>query len=419
MVLKKLSKKVVILVLVLMLVLSFVSCENASNEETNNGSGESEPVEIKIAYWANAAEQKHYEFVAEGIENEYPNIKVVLQQYPTSEEFWTAIPTAIAAKNAPDVVILSDEGNLEFIANGSLAPIDSLIEEVGFDKSIISDSLYKGWSYEDQLYGVPVRAGTSMLSINKKMFEEAGIEKYPETMDELLAAAKKLTTDEVYGICASIHEFHISQYVHAFGGDWNFGKTINSPENIQGVQFFVDLYTKHGVAVTPKQIGASWDGEVFAKEKAAMSTGGPWYMGYCKETNPDLEFIPLPIPKGTVESQTAYSGGMAILSASEHKKEAMEFIKYALREEASVSLYKNVGDAPSASAVMPAYLEENPELKPVFENMQKVGVPFAYPVDTKNFTAELVKGIEEIIYKPGSLTVEELLDNLQDQFGIE
>lgn len=412
--------KIVVLILALILVVSFTACKKASNNGGNDGAGEkNEPVEIKVAYWANAAEQKHYEFVAAGIEKEYPNIKVVLQQYPTSEEFWTAIPTAIAAKNAPDVVILSDEGNLEFIANGSLAPIDSLIKEVDFDKSIVSDSLYKGWTYEGKLYGVPVRAGTSMLSINKKMFEKAGIDKYPETMDELLAAAKKLTTKDVYGICANIHEFHISQYVHAFGGGWNFGKTINSPENIQGVQFFVDLYTKHKVAVTPKQIGASWDGEVFAKEKAAMSTGGPWYMGYCKETNPNLELMPLPIPKGTVESQTAYSGGMAILSASDHKKESMQFIKYALREEASINLYKNVGDAPSASAVMPAYLKENPDLKPVFENMQKVGVPFAYPVDTKNFTAELVKGIEEIIYKPGSMTVEELLNKLQDQFGIK
>lgn len=415
---KKSFKIITLLIISVLLVTNFIGC--SPKEETTNGKTTSdEPVEIKVAYWANSAEQKHYEFTVKEIEKVYPNIKVILQQYPTSEEFWTAIPTSIAAKNAPDVIIFSDEGNLEYIANGSLAPLDELIEKVEFDKSIISSSLYDGWTYEGKLYGIPGRAGTSMLSINKKMLEKAGITEYPKTMDELVEMAKKLTNDDegVYGLCANIHEFHISQYIHAFGGDWNFGKTINSPENIEGLQFFVDLYTKHKVAVNPKQIGASWDGEVFAKEKAAMSTGGPWYLGYVKETNPDLEIIPLPIPKGTVESQTAYSGGYAILSQSKHKEEAMKLIKYSLRDEASIDLAETVGDAPSATKVLPKYLEANPELKPVFEHMTKVGMPFKYPVDTKNFTAELVKGVEEIIYKPGSKTVKQLLDDLQKEFG--
>ncbi|MCY6369520.1 ABC transporter substrate-binding protein [Clostridium ganghwense] len=414
---KKSLKLLTALVMSTMMVGSLVGCGAKNNAKSEAKKKTNEPVEIKVAYWANSAEQKHYEFTAKGIEKEYPNIKVKLQQYPTSEEFLTAIPTAIAAHNAPDVIIFSDEGNLEYIANGTLAPLDDLIGKVGFDKNIVSPSLYKGWTYEEKLYGIPGRAGTSMLSVNKKMFENAGIKEYPKTMDEFLQDAKKLTKDGVYGVCANIHEFHITQYVHAFGGDWNFGKTINSPENVKGVQFFVDLFTKHKVAVTPKQLGASWDGEVFAKEKAAMSTGGPWYMGYCKETNPNLEFMPLPIPKGTVDSQTAYSGGFAILEQSEHKEEAMKFIKYALRDESSVDLYKTVGDAPSAAKILPKYLDDNPQLKPVFEHMEKVGMPFAYPEDTKNFNAELVKGVEEIIYKPGSKTVKQLLDELQEKFG--
>lgn len=415
---KKLFALLMILILTVGTLAGCAEKEDVSIAPTPEAKVE-EPVTIKVAYWANAAEQKHYEFAAEGIEDVYPNIEVELQQYPTSEEFWTAIPAAIAAGNAPDVIVFSDEGNLEYIVNGSLEPLDNLIQDVGFDKSTISDSLYDGWSYNGDIYGIPMRAGTSMLSVNTKMMEDAGINKMPETIDELLEAAIKMTDAEegVYGLCANIHEFHITQYVHAFGGDWNFGKTINSPENIEGVQFFVDLFTKHKVAVSPKELGASWDGEVFAKEKAAMSTGGPWYLGYVSETNPELKMAALPIPKGMVESQTAYSGGMSILSQSKNKKEAMEFIKYALRDESHIDLYESVKDAPSHSKIMEKYLADNPELKPVFSNMKENGMAFKYPVQTKNFAANLVSGVEEIIYKPGSKTVEELLNELQDEFG--
>lgn len=377
-----------------------------------------DPVEIKFSYWANASEQKNFEFIAEGIDKVYPEVKVKLQQYPTSDEFWNAIPAAIAANTAPDVIAFSDEGNFEYIVKGTLAPLDDLIQKVGFDKSKIAPSLFKGWTYENKLYGMPYDASTSMLSINKKMFEAAGLKEYPKTMDELVAAAKAMTKDGVYGICANIHEFHITQYAHAFGGGWGFGKSINSPENVQGVQFFVDLYKEHKVAVYPKQLAAAWDGEVFAKGKAAMSTGGPWYFGYVKEASPDMEFVAMPIPKGTVESQSAYSHGLSILSQSKNQEAAMKFISYALRDEAQLKGIEAVGYAPAVSNLMPKYIETNEQLKPIYDNIAKAGMPFAYPEETKNFSAELVKGIEEIIFKDDTtLTVQKLLDDLQAKFG--
>jgi ABC-type sugar transport system, periplasmic component len=376
-----------------------------------------DPVEVTMAYWANASEQKNFEFMVNGIEQEHPEIKVVMQQYPTSDEFWKAVPAAIAAGVGPDIIAMSDEGNYEYIAKGVLEPLDEWMSQTGFDKSRISSSLYKGWTDNGQLYGIPYDSSTSMLSINKKLFDQSGITKYPETMDELVELAKAMTKDGVKGIVGSIDPFHITQYVHAFGGDWNFGKTINSPENIKGVQFFTDLFLKEKAAIAPIEIGAPWDGEVFAKEKGAMSTGGPWYVGYLKEANPDLQLIALPMPKGTVDAQSAYSHGLSILKGSKHKLEAMEVIQFALRDEAQLNAIEAVGYSPAVSSLLPKYLEKYPELKPVFDNMEKAGMPFAYPQETKMFNADLVKGVEEIIFKGGKKSVEELLNELQEKYG--
>ncbi|KWX70244.1 hypothetical protein AMQ84_29640 [Paenibacillus riograndensis] len=397
---------------------------NSAGQKTNQSPAAAEasgkpadPVEVTMAYWANSAEQKNFEFMVKGIEEKYPEVKVKLQQYPTSDEFWKAVPAAIAAGVGPDIIAMSDEGNYEYIAKGVLEPLDELIKTVGFDKTRITTSLYKGWTDSGKLYGIPYDSSTSMLAINKKMFDQSGITKYPETMDEMLELAKAMTKDGVKGIVGSIDPFHITQYVHAFGGGWNFGKTINSAENVKGLQFFVDMYLKSKVAIAPIEIGAPWDGEVFSKEKGAMSTAGPWYVGYLKEANPELELIALPMPKGTVDAQSAYSHGLSILQGSKNKEAAMKVISYALRDEAQTDAIETVGYSPAVSALLPKYLEKYPELKPVFDNMEKAGMPFAYPEQTKAFHADLLKGVEEIIFKNGKLPVKELLDELQEKYG--
>ncbi|MNO48202.1 putative ABC transporter substrate-binding protein YesO [compost metagenome] len=420
-------KNVVLLLCSLLLMLTAAGCGSNSNAGSTGNStsgnagganqGGKETVEVTMAYWANASEQKNFEFMVNGLEKEYPNIKVKMQMYPTSDEFWKAVPSAIAAGVGPDIIAMSDEGNYEYIKKGVLAPLDELIGQVGFEKDRITASLYKGWTNENELYGIPYDSSTSMLAINKAMFDKSGITKYPETMDEVVELAKAMTTKDVKGIIGNIDPFHITQYVHAFGGDWGFGKTINSKENVAGVQFFVDLFLKNQVAIAPIEVGAPWDGEVFSQEKGAMSTAGPWYVGHLKEANPDMEMVALPMPKGTVEAQSAYSHGLSILAGSKHKEEAMSVIKYALRDEAQINAIDVVGYSPAVSALLPKYLEQNPELKPVFDNMEKYGMPFAYPEQTKAFHADLLKGVEEIIFKKDGLTVEQLLDKLQSEYG--
>ena len=409
----------------LLLVLTAAGCGSKSDSGDSGKSAsdsagtpaKQETVEVTMAYWANASEQKNFEFMVDGLEKEYPNIKVKMQMYPTSDEFWKAVPSAIAAGVGPDIIAMSDEGNYEYIKKGVLAPLDDLIGTTGFEKDRITASLYKGWTDDNKLYGIPYDSSTSMLAINKAMFEKSGITKHPETMEEVVELAKAMSKDGVKGIIGSIDPFHITQYVHAFGGDWGFGKTINSKENIAGVQFFVDLFLKNQVAIAPIEVGAPWDGEVFSQEKGAMSTAGPWYVGHLKEANPNMEMIALPMPKGTVEAQSAYSHGLSILAGSKHKEEAMQVIKYALRDEAQLNAIEAVGYSPAVSSLLPKYLEKNPELKPVFDNMEKVGMPFAYPEQTKAFHADLLKGVEEIIFKKDGLTVEQLLNDLQSKYG--
>lgn len=386
-------------------------------EKTPEEAPAAEPVTITVAGWANDAEYQNYMYMLEGIEEEYPEIKVEFLHYPSSEEFWAAVPVALAAGNGPDIIAFSDEGNAEYMATGTIMPLDDLMEKVDFDKEKFVSSLWGGWTFNDEIYGVPYDTSTSMFIINKDFMDEAGLTETPKTMEELFDFAQAMTTDDHAGICLNIMEFHLTQYCHAFGGDWGNGKTINTPENAAGLQYFVDLY-KTGAAKTPQEVGATWDGEAFTSGKCAMSTGGPWYVGTIKEAAPDMNYVAVPIPTGTVAAQSAYSHGLAITTQSKNPEAAMKVIKHMTRDEAQVNGIAQVGYAPAVEALLPQYVESVPNCKVIFDNLPTDGMPFSYPVKTAEFNAELVRGIETIIYDEGAgLTVESLLEELQAKYG--
>jgi len=114
-----------------------------------------------------------------------------------------------------------------------------------------------------------------------------------------------------YGVVVLLNDFHLSQYVQAFGGGWGYGKTINSPENVKAIEFFVDLFVKDKVAASVIELGWGWDGEAFAQGKAAMSTGGPWYIGFMKGAAPDLNYKLIPMPSTTPGEPVMFTYGAA------------------------------------------------------------------------------------------------------------
>ncbi len=430
---RKATRLIVIAVMVcFVFTAAFTGCGSNSNQEAAATTGRtsadstaeagktetSAPKEVKFSFWANAAEQKNFEFAVSGIENKYPEVKVVLQGYPTSDEFWAAVPTAIAAGVGPDVIGFSDEGNSDYMVNGVLEPLDDLITQVGMDKSKFVPTLLNGWTYDGKLYGIPYDTSTSMLSINTGLWAAAGLKDYPKTMDDLKAAAKALTKDDVKGICINLFNFHITQYTHAFGGDWGNGATIDTKENAAGLQFIADLF-KEGLAITPQQLSASWDGEAFAKGKVAMSTGGPWYIGYTKDANTDLNMVGVPIPMATTQAQSAYSHGLSITKMSQNKPGAMKLIDYMTRDEAQNAEIDSVGYVPSVQSLIPNYVKSAPDyMKTIMDNMASNGKAFAYPPETKGFDADLTKGMQDICLKGDSkLTVEQLLKDLQTKYG--
>ncbi len=205
--------------------------------------------------------------------------------------------------------------------------------------------------------------------------------------------------------------------MYAFGGGWGNGKTIDTPQNAQALQFLVDLFASK-TAATAKQLGAGWDGEAFAKGAVGFSTGGPWYIGYMGQAGPTVHYQLMPIP--TANGGTAmvtYGGGLSIFANVQDKRTAISVIDY-LTNDANMELMATsaLKYLPAKTRYMDTYVKVVPEFAPLRDAFFK-GTPLDYPAAVKEFGDDLVKGFEQMVFQPGQLTPQELLKTLQQKYG--
>ncbi|MBP1154122.1 MULTISPECIES: sugar ABC transporter substrate-binding protein [unclassified Paenibacillus] len=394
-----------------LLIAGLTAC--GSDDGGNQAGDTSKKTTITMGFWGAAQDLKIYQDAAASISEQYPNIELKIKQYPSSEQFWNILPGEIAAGVAPDFIKISNEGAYEYINKGLFASVDELIPSAGVDMSRFASSAMDIWKKDGKQYGVPNINMPAMFFINEDMWKQAGLGDYPKTWDEVEAAAKKLKTDDVYGITINLDAYHITNYVKSYGGGWGNGSTINSPENTQALQKIFDMY-KEGVAITPKSLGYGWDGEVFASGKAAMTTGGYWYKGYLKDANPNLKYVALPIPKGTVDGSVLISDAYVVLKDSANKEAALQAAYYMTNDQTQTEFLK-LGFNSAVSSLSSEYFEENPEFKSV-EPALAYSTDFGYPTETKKFIDELVKQLEASILGGSNKSPKDVLDSVQQQF---
>lgn len=377
---------------------------------------EEPPQEVTITYglWGSQAELELQKENAAGSEETYPGLKIEVQPYPDSETFWNKLPAEVAAKTAPDIVKLTNEGYFEYVDKGMLLPISDAMQDAGVDTNLYGESARDIWTVDGQLYGLPLSVAPAMFIINKDMWDAASLGEYPKNLEELKEAAKALTTNDVKGLIINDHEYHITNYALAFGGGWGNGSTIKHEGNIKAIEFIVEMY-KEGLAISPKQAGYGWDGEVFANKKGAMTTGGWWYIGYLQEAAPDIKYDIIPMPEGTTKGCTMHSDAMVVLRDTVDKTAAVKAAAYLTRFDAQKKLMEGVGINPAIPELSDQYYEVNPETKAV-QGIVPFAKDFGYPADTKKFNDALVNAVDDLIFNNSEKSVQSYLDEIQDQF---
>jgi multiple sugar transport system substrate-binding protein len=314
----------------------------------------------------------------QAFEKEHPGIRVNLVNIPWND-IYTKWQTGVQSGNLPDASIASAAFGATFNAQGALEPLDDLIKEIGGEAVFApsAKSFVEMCKQNGSFFDLPYVHNAVVLWYVKDLLKKAGVA-VPQTWPELLAAAKALTKDGVYGILMTSSKDYVTQ--HTFYSlmlsngadivDRETGQKVvfDSPETVETLKFYKEL-----AQYSPPGAG----GYDRPQAQAAMTTGkiamfiyGSWLGGALSEAGPDVlaQFGVAPVPQN--KGKGAFMGNLVLMvfKAAKHKAEAKEFLAYLMKNENYVRYLltdpASYGPVTVAAKDDPAY-KNSPQVKAV------------------------------------------------------
>ncbi|ALM74305.1 ABC transporter substrate-binding protein [Thermococcus barophilus] len=309
-----------------------------------------EKVFIRFAGWsAGETEMKNYQRIIGEFEQKYPNIGVKYEVIP--QMFHENILASFGAGVAPDVFYVDSSWAPIFIDKGALYPISDLA-----DKSFIDQFypfLLKPFMKDGKLYGLPKDWSMLALFYNKKLFEQAGLTRPPQTWEELEEYAK-IIADKTGKPGLAIYLGGFNRYVPVAVSDGAPKPWFEKPEDAswfdnpvvkETLTWYINLYKKGKIereqqgkipyVVQPSDVGAGWLGDAFGQQQVAMVISGNWMIPFLADQFPDFKYGEdwdiAPVPAGKKGRVTmAYTVILGINAKTEHPQEAWKFVEFVL-----------------------------------------------------------------------------------------
>jgi multiple sugar transport system substrate-binding protein len=377
-------------------------------------------ITVTLGYAGGANVDPYYKNVIAAAEKQLPGITVKQVVYATYDDQLNAMPSEIAAGTIPDIIVWDNSAPVtQYARQGAILNVSKYIKQDNINLAADPTALVNAWTYNGGLYGVPLYLQDSAFVSNWGMLNAAGIMSLPQTMNQVSAdAAAVYRKTGKAGFTILDNLFHLTQYILAFGGSWNYGKTINSTKNASGLQFLVNMFNNH-TAVLPNQVGAAWDGQALAQNNAAMSDGGPWYIGFMAATAPTVKYALTPIPSATGKPfVVTYGGAYTITKHSANPGEDMLLIKALTSawDEKYIANDTAFGFVPAMTKYINLYRSHIPKYSAITNTVLSNGLTLDYPPATIQFGNALVSGFENIILNHSG-TVKALLNSLQAKYG--
>jgi multiple sugar transport system substrate-binding protein len=236
-------------------------------------------------------------------------IRVKMQIIPWST-YYDKLLLSLAYGGAPDVFICHANRIAEFARYGVFRPLDDLIEaDKGFNSSDFLPNIWKAGQYAGKQVGLPLDCHPQGLYYNLKLFREAGIvdaqgnPKPPETWEEFLDAARRLTKDkdrdgrpDQWGFAFTWLRTNWITFISQHGGSILSPDlkraALADPPAVRATQQMCDIITRYGVAPKPEGFD-SWMG--FRQGRVAMAIEGIYMLSSVEEQR-GLEYAGAPVP---------------------------------------------------------------------------------------------------------------------------
>jgi sn-glycerol 3-phosphate transport system substrate-binding protein len=184
------------------------------------------------------------------------SIKVTATYAGNYDDTLAKFKAGIQSNQLPDMVQIYDIGTRFMIDSGVTQPMQVFIDHDKYSTKDLEPNILGYYQIGSKLYSMPWNVSTPLLYYNKDAFTKAGLDpnKPPQTLDEIRAAAEKLTIRDSngqvtqYGFGAAIYGWFLEQFTaradqlycnNGNGRDKNATKLlINQPTDVKVVDWW-------------------------------------------------------------------------------------------------------------------------------------------------------------------------------------
>lgn len=326
---------------------------------------------VEIEYWQYFYQTRvdAMEQLIAAFEEQNPDITVKMTHMPY-DNYRTKVAAAIPAGEGPDVVQLFYGWLNDYIDASLIQPLPA----DAFPPEQIDAEFFpmvQAMKVDGQYYALPTAVRSLAMFYNERLMEEAGIDGPPETLDELVEAAKAMTKKDgagnitqvgiTTGMDAQDHQWWREVLIRQFGGEPYVDdyQTVNynTEAGIAATRFYTDLEQVHEVT----QFGFMDEPQAaFKAGRAGIHIDGSFRIGSLADVR-GLKWGVAELPAGSdgVKSNYASYWVNAITSKSEGEKfdASVKFMQFITSDEAMQVWLDVVGELPAKPSV--GLTEEN------------------------------------------------------------
>ncbi|MBU5365505.1 sugar ABC transporter substrate-binding protein [Enterococcus devriesei] len=324
-------KKILLGCLILLGLSGLVGCGNEKKAAADDG-------QIKLEFWhfwsKGGGEDKFFKERIEEFEKENPKIKITQSNVPVDDYMGTKLATAFTSGTGPDIFVASPGTISNFAKAGIPYPMEDYFSD-DIMKDYSKASIKSVTDKDGHIIAVPTEQDLVALFYNKDLLAEKNIQP-PKTWDELVSAAKQLTTDKRAGITFEVtkgafQNFLLMPFIWQQGSDYIVdGKAnLDSLEVINALKLWRSMIDDKSANIKPSR-GAG-DVGILGDDETAMWVGGTVGIRALNDEYKDQNVGVVPLPKidQTAKDVTVAGGwNFVVNSKSEHPKEAAKFVKY-------------------------------------------------------------------------------------------
>lgn len=340
-------------------------------------------VEIVFWYPLSGTKGQVLKEIVERFDKAHPDIKVKLVYTGKYSETAQKVMSALVTKSLPNGGIIP-AGPIFTGAYGNYKILEYMLYDPDFDISDFYDVAWDYAKYKGIICAIPYNISTPVLIYNKKLMEEAGLDpnRPPETWEELLEYAKKITKDlngdgepDVWGL--NIKDTPWLFKAMLFQNDCEIidadtmTPLFDGPKGVEAAAFWKKLIDEKAMPVGMHNLA----------DKQFISGTLGFYMGSSSSIGKWCGKLPFEVGVAFLPKKVkrAIPIGGAVLVMFPHSKEeddAMwKLIKWLVSPENLGEFCIKTGYIPIRESVLEVpevkkFMEENPDYRVAFEQMK-------------------------------------------------